>query len=143
MNPYRLKPVKKIDELLLLVTIYSYAKEHGLPPTAEALMGLKSEFAPCLARVDTLRMWLKRHTNRTVRRVNRCRPYLYELNRQGDRRIVLLVERRLRKAILMRQLGLFVTEDLIKPYWVAHKLTRNHVAKNLLLFDLLMQSLKI
>jgi hypothetical protein len=137
MKPYWLKPIKKIDELLLLVTIYSYVKEHGLPPTAEVLMGLKREFAPSLTRIDTLRMWLQRHRNRTIRRVNDHRLYRYELNRQGEKRIVFLVERRLRTATPLRHLGLPVDVNMVKLYMIARDLGKT-VEKRLLLLDLLL-----
>jgi hypothetical protein len=137
----RRKPKIKIDELYLLVTIYLCTKQ-GSHPTAEVLMELKSAFAPSLTRPDTLRTWLYRHKGRIIKRVNDHRPYRYEVNRWGERRIVFLVEQRLRKAILIRQLGLLVRDNMIQLHSVADELTRSDVKKNLQLFTLLLRFLK-
>jgi hypothetical protein len=140
MNPRRLKPEKKIHELLLLVTIYLYTKKRELPLTAEVLMGRKSEFAPSLTRVDTLRTWLNRHRGRTIRRIKDCRPYYYELNRQGEKRIVFLVERSLRNAVRLKPFGLPFDPNMIKLYMTARDLATT-VEKKLLLSDLFSQYL--
>lgn len=141
MNHNRCKPEKKIDELRLLVTIYSYAREHGLPPTAEVLMRLKSEFAPSLTRDDTLRMWLLRHKNRSIRIVHKRRPYDYEVNRQGERRIVFLVEHLLRNAIKLQKLGVQVNLNMIQLYNIARSLEKT-AEKKQMLFDMILRFLK-
>lgn len=138
MNHVRLKPEKKIDELLLLATIYSYVKQHGIPPSAEVLMRLKSDFAPSLTRIDTLRTWLYRHKGRVIRRVNDCRPYRYELSRQGQKRILFLIEPFFRKAIMIKQLGYPVKHNMRQLQLIAEDLEET-VEKKLLLFDLLLE----
>jgi hypothetical protein len=141
----RCKPQKKIDELLLLITIYAYAKENGFAPSAGSLMEMKSQFAPSLMRIDTLRMWLKRKTNRTIRRVNKWRPYRYELNRQGKKRIVFLVKRALRKATLLKQLdpvyAYRVYPNMFQLYSIAKELAETLKEGNLL-FNLFLQYLR-
>jgi hypothetical protein len=141
----RLKPQKKINELLLLITIYEYVKENGFSPSAGSLMEMKSQFAPSLMRIDTLRMWLKRKTNRTIRRVNKWRPYRYELNRQGKKRIVFLVKRALRKATLLMQLDPFyayrVYPNIFQLYLIAKELAESFKERRLL-FNLFMQYLR-
>jgi hypothetical protein len=140
----RLKPQKKIEELLLLITIYSYVKKNGFSPSAGSLMEMKSLFAPSLTRIDTLRMWLKRKTNRTVRRVNKWRPYRYELNRQGKKRIVLLVKRALRKATLIKQIDPLYAyrayPNIFQLYSIGKELAETYKERNLL-FNLFMQYL--
>jgi hypothetical protein len=135
-----LKPEKKINELLLLTTIFSYTKEYGFSPTAEVLMGLKSKFAPSLTEVDTLRMWLIRHRNRTIRRVNKRRPYRYEVNRQGEKRIVYLVKRELRRAISIAKLGVQPKHNMLAPYKIARELEKT-VEEKLRLVELFSQFL--
>jgi hypothetical protein len=141
MNPNRLKPIKKINELQLLITIYLYPRKHGWPPTAEALMGLKSKFAPSLKRADTLRMWLLRHKNRSIKIVHKRRPYDYEVNRQGERRIVFLVEHLLRNAIKLQKLGVQVNLNMIQLYNIARNLEKT-AEKKQMLFDLILRFLK-
>ena len=142
MNPSRLKPEKKINELLLLRTIFSYTKENGFSPTAEVLMRLKSKFAPSLTEVDTLRMWLNRHRNRTVRRVNKRRPYRYEVNRQGEKRIVYLVKRELKKAIFIKKLGFQPKHNVSALYRIALDLQKT-VEEKLQLMELFYQYLEV
>jgi len=144
MKHDRLRPKQKINELLLLVTIYSYTKgcEYGEQPTAEILMGFKSEFAPSLQRIDTLRTWLYRHNGRIIRRINDRRLYRYELNRQGKKRIVLLAERALRNAILEKQLGLPVKRNMRELYFIARELAET-VEKRMFLLDLIVRFLRI
>jgi hypothetical protein len=108
-------------------------------------MEMKSQFAPSLTRIDTLRMWLKRKTNRTIRRVNKWRPYRYELNRQGKKRIVLLVKRTLRKATLIKQFdpvyAYLVYPNMFQLYSIAKELAETFEERRLL-FDLFLQYLR-
>jgi hypothetical protein len=101
--------------------------------------------APSLTRIDTLRMWLKRKTNRTIRRVNKWRPYRYELNRQGKKRIVLLVKRALRKATLLKQLDpiyvYLVYPNIYQLYTIGKELAKTFKERRLL-FDLFLQYLR-
>lgn len=138
MDHKRSKPQKRIDELLLLVTIYSYINQNGILPSAEALMGLKDEFAPSLMRIDTLRMWLHRHTGRVIRRVGKCRPYRYELNKQGYKRIRFLMIPFFKKQIVIRRLGGIVNHDMIHLHSILKHFAIT-LEERMLLFDLLLE----
>lgn len=124
-----MKPDTRIDELLLLVRILTYNRMGEPAATAEVLMNFKSEFAPSLLRIDTLRMWLKRHRGRTVKVVNDYRPYQYELNRQGKKRILFLLKRLTHTQEFREDIGLHVQildilsriRDHSDPYFRTHE----------------------
>jgi hypothetical protein len=144
----RKKPEKKIDELNLLITIHKYKHNHmGWGPTAADLYDRKREFAPSLTRIDTLRMWLYRHNNRTIRRTEKRRPERYELTRQGKKRIVFEVKRMLENAVAIKKLsgpGLLprnVRDVLIILYDVAIVMEETEEGKRQL-FDLITQALR-
>lgn len=104
MSRTRDKPPASIDENALLRLFKIYQNIHRDPPTADELYERRGLFAPTLSRIDTLRMWLYRHTRQYIlRRVNAKRPYRYVITRIGLRRINYLDRRSALMASLKKE----------------------------------------
>ena len=121
MSRTRDKPPASIDENALLRLFETYQNIHRNPPTADELYERRGLFAPTLSRIDTLRMWLYRHTSQNVlHRVNSERPFRYIITRIGLRRIKYLEQRAARIASFKKEIDQqFQFSRFVEQLWLA------------------------